>query len=144
MPESLEELDLLLLTVAKTRRVHRDGIRFQSLRYIAPILADYVGEEVTIRYDPRDLAEIRVYHGQEFIGLAICQELSGMTVSLQEIVRARNQRRRQLRKEIRDREELIQTYLKAHQVGAESLLPERIRSKSERTPTRRLKLYTNE
>jgi len=144
MPDSLEELDLLLLTVAKTRRVHRDGIRFQSLRYIAPILADYVGEEVIIRYDPRDLAEIRVYHGQEFIGLAICQELSGMTVSLQEIVRARNQRRRQMRKGIRDREDLLQTYLKVHQAGIESHRPKRTRSKSAHSSTRRLKQYANE
>ena len=32
MPESAEQLDLLLLTVAKTRRVHQDGIRFQGHR----------------------------------------------------------------------------------------------------------------
>ena len=36
MPESLEQLDLLLLTVAKSRQVHQDGIRFQALRYIDP------------------------------------------------------------------------------------------------------------
>jgi putative transposase len=38
-PVSLDQLDLLLLTVAKSRRVHQDGLRFQSLRYIAPTLA---------------------------------------------------------------------------------------------------------
>jgi len=27
-----------------------------------PTLAAYVGASVTIRYDPRDLAEIRVFH----------------------------------------------------------------------------------
>jgi hypothetical protein len=31
---ALEQLDLLLLTVAKPRRVQQDGVRFQSLRYI--------------------------------------------------------------------------------------------------------------
>ncbi len=46
MPESLEQLDLLLLTVPKARRVHPDGIRFTGLRYIDPLLAAYVGEEV--------------------------------------------------------------------------------------------------
>src|SRR6266446_8970829 len=30
LPESLEQLDLLLLTVAKHRKVHPDGIRFQG------------------------------------------------------------------------------------------------------------------
>ena len=39
MPDSLEQLDLLLLTVAKPRKIHPDGIRFQGLRYLDPLLA---------------------------------------------------------------------------------------------------------
>lgn len=38
LPDSLEQLDLLLLTIAKGRRVQQDGIRFQSFRYIGPVL----------------------------------------------------------------------------------------------------------
>lgn len=53
LPESPEVLDLLLLTIHKTRKVQRDGIRFQGMRYIAPSLAGFVGEQITIRYDPR-------------------------------------------------------------------------------------------
>lgn len=34
LPDSLEQLDLLLLRVAKPRRVQQDGIRFQGLRYL--------------------------------------------------------------------------------------------------------------
>jgi len=34
MPASLEQLDLLLLTVARMRRVQQDGILFQSHRYM--------------------------------------------------------------------------------------------------------------
>jgi len=44
MPASLEQLDLLLLTVPKRRKVHADGIQFMGLRYIDPTLAAYVGE----------------------------------------------------------------------------------------------------
>lgn len=44
LPDSLEALDELLLTVPTTRKVHRDGIRFQGLRYLATTLAGYVGE----------------------------------------------------------------------------------------------------
>jgi putative transposase len=33
MPNSLEDLDLLLISVAKARTVHRDGIHFQGIRY---------------------------------------------------------------------------------------------------------------
>ena len=36
MPDSLEQLDLLLLTVPKERKVHSDGIRFQRMRYVDP------------------------------------------------------------------------------------------------------------
>ncbi len=49
MPESLDQLDLLLLTVAKARRVHPDGIRFGGHRYIViwtdspVVLADHWG-----------------------------------------------------------------------------------------------------
>jgi transposase-like protein len=82
MPRSLEQLDLLLLTVAKTRRVQQDGIRFQGYRYIDPTLAGYVKEDVVIRYDPADLAEIRVFYHDRFLCRAICQELAGQTVSL--------------------------------------------------------------
>jgi putative transposase len=76
MPKSLEQLDLLLLTVAKTRRVQQDGIRFQGYRYLDPTLASYVKEEVVIRYDPADLAEIRVFYHDHFLCHAICQELA--------------------------------------------------------------------
>jgi putative transposase len=32
-----------------------------------PTLAAYVGEGVTLRYDPRDAAAIRVFHQQRFL-----------------------------------------------------------------------------
>jgi putative transposase len=107
LPVSLEQLDLLLLTVAKPRRVQQDGLRFQSLRYIAPTLAAYVGEDVLIRYDPRDMAEIRVYHQERFLCRAVCQELAGETVSLKDIIRARRRRTRDLRQQLAIRQSLI-------------------------------------
>ena len=118
MPESLEQLDLLLLTVAKPRQVHQDGIRFQALRYIDATLAAYVGESVTIRYDPRDMAEIRVYHKDRFLCRAVCQELAGETVSLKEIARARNHRKRELQKIITARRSLVDQVLAPPSVSA--------------------------
>jgi putative transposase len=107
LPASLEQLDLLLLTVAKPRRVQQDGVRFQSLRYIDPTLAAYVGEDVTIRYDPRDMAEIRVYHQERFLCRAVCQELAGETVSLKDIIRARRRRTRALHQQLAVRQSLL-------------------------------------
>jgi len=113
MPDSLERLDLLLLTVARTRRVQQDGIRFMGMRYIDPTLAAYVGEEVVLRYDPRDVAEVRVFHQGRFICRAICQELAGATVPLRDIVSARNRRRRELRQTLVDRQRVVDSLIEA-------------------------------
>jgi putative transposase len=114
LPESLEQLDLLLLTVAKPRKVHPDGIRFQGLRYLDPVLAAYVGESVIIRYDPRDLAEIRVFHRDRFLGRAICPDLAATTVSLKQITAARSARRRELRRQIGERASVVDRLIAVH------------------------------
>jgi putative transposase len=114
LPESLDQLDLLLLTVAKPRKIHPDGIRFQGLRYLDPALAAYVGESVIIRYDPRDLAEIRVFHRDRFLGRAICPDLAATTVSLKEITAARSARRRELRRQIGERASVVDRLIAVH------------------------------
>jgi putative transposase len=100
MPNSLEELDLLLILVAKPRVVRRDGIRFQGLRYVDTTLAAFVGEWVTIRYDPRDLVELRVFHKNRFLCRAVCPDLDTEAVTLADIQTARTARRRALRRGI--------------------------------------------
>jgi putative transposase len=114
MPESLEQLDLLLLTVTKPRKLHPDGIHFQGLRYIDPVLAAYVGEDVVVRYDPRDLAEIRVYHRGRYLCRAICPDLAGTTVSLKDIAAARNARRRELREQLSERATMVDRLIAVH------------------------------
>ncbi len=81
LPDSRAEFDLLLLQVAKTRRIRPDGIHFNSFRYMNLTLAAYVGESVTIRYDPRDMAEIRVFYHDQFLCSAICPELANKQVN---------------------------------------------------------------
>lgn len=103
MPENLEDLDGLLLTVVQSRVVRRDGIRFQGLRYISPTLAGYVGRPVVIRYDPRDITEIRVFDHDEFVCKAVNQDHQDQKVSLKQIQAARNSRRRALRQGINER-----------------------------------------
>ena len=60
MPDSLEQQTLLLIEEVGSRGISRDGIHFQGLRYLPLTLAAYVGEDLTIHYDPRDMAEVRV------------------------------------------------------------------------------------
>lgn len=113
-PDSLEALDLLLVMVAKPRVVHRDGIHFQGLRYLDPTLAAYVGEPVTIRYDPRDLGEIRVFHRNQFLCRAISPDYAGTQITLKDIQAARTAHRRALRARLTDRRSTVAEYLPRH------------------------------
>jgi putative transposase len=103
LPDSLEQLDLLLTYVAKQRRVQQDGIHFQGQRYFDTNLAAYVGEDVTIRYDPRDLAVIRVFYRDNFLCRAVCAEFAGTQVSLKDVIAARTAQRRRVRQGITER-----------------------------------------
>jgi putative transposase len=96
----------LLLTVATARTVQRDGIQFASTRYISPVLAAYVGEHVTVRYDPRDAGEIRVYFNDEFLCRAIAPELASESITLEQLQNARTKRRRELKQQLRERRSL--------------------------------------
>lgn len=98
MPETVDDLNLLLLTVAETRIVHRDGVRFQGLRYISPLLAAYVEEQVVIRYDSRD-----ILHKGQYICKAVGPDHTSATVSLKDIQHAGATRRRQPRGQITER-----------------------------------------
>ncbi len=108
MPESLEQLDVLLLSVTKGRRVQQDGIHFQGQRYFDTNLAAYVGEDVTIRYDPRDLAVIRVFYHERFLCRAVCPELAGQQISLKEVIQARTQQRKRVREGIKERLSVVE------------------------------------
>ncbi|MHA7174872.1 Mu transposase C-terminal domain-containing protein [Arthrobacter monumenti] len=105
-PARPDDLDLLLLTAAATRKVQRDGVQFASTRYISPVLAAYVGEHVTVRFNPRDVGEIRIYFNDEYLCRAIAPELAASSVSLEELQAARSGRRRDLKHQLRQRRSL--------------------------------------
>ena len=75
-------------------------------------LSVVVGESVTVRYDPRDMAEIRVFYQHCFLCRAVCQELAGETVSLKDILRARRQRKRDLHQMIDQRRSVVDQWFK--------------------------------
>lgn len=137
MPDTLETLDELLVMVAKPRKVRRDGVRFQGLRFISPILAPYVGETVTLRYDPRDLCEIRIFLRDRFLCRAVSPEHDLEHVTLKDIQTARSAQRRALRGKIRARAATVAEFL-----------PEKKRRKdaspetSATKPKRKLRIYS--
>jgi putative transposase len=136
MPDSFEDLDLLLVMVAKPRTVRRDGVYFQGLRFMSPILAPYVGEAVTIRYDPRDLGEIRVFYKNRFLCRAISFEHAHETVTLKDIQTARSAHRRALRGQISERTRTVAEFLPDGK--------KRPQSSAKPTPVRKPKLRTYE
>lgn len=103
MPQNLTDLDGFLLHVARERTVQRDGIHFEGLRYLSPTLASYVGTRVAIRYDPRDISEIRVFDHDTYICTAIDEEHANTVFSLKDVQAARNARRRALRTRLNER-----------------------------------------
>ena len=123
-------------------------MHFQGLRYLDPVLAAYVGEQVTIRYDPRDLAEIRVFHDETFLCRVICPELAGQTIALKDLLAARNARRRALRQGLRDRTSVVDQLLAVHRsdynnhpVHGPNVDPEPVELNEPPPPQRSLKLY---
>ena len=132
-PDSL--LDLLLVHVAKQRRVQQDGIHFEGQRYFDLTLAAYVGEDVTIRYDPRDLAIIRVFYAERFLCRAVCAEFAAIQVSLKEVIQARKEQRKRVRQGIKERLSVLEQLQAAKQ--PEPSLPTN-------RPASQLKRYYNE
>jgi putative transposase len=103
MPESIAQLNSLLLTPKKSRIVQRDGIRFSGLRYYHPNLCAYVGEIVTIKYDPADLGEIWVYEADKLICKAVCEELQNSAATYEDLKKVRTQRKKELKKAIKSK-----------------------------------------
>ncbi|MEH7081043.1 Mu transposase C-terminal domain-containing protein, partial [Bacillus velezensis] len=100
MPSDLNDLDVLLVNVGKGRIVHSDGIHFLGMKYIHPNLTAFIGETIEIRYDPRDISEIRIFYKREFLYNAIATTIEGYSVSLKEIESERNKQRRKLSKDL--------------------------------------------
>ncbi len=98
MPSSLEQLDLLLLEIPKSRKVHSDGIHFQGFRYSNTNLEAYVGECLLIRYNPNDMAEECVYSRDELLCTAICPEIADYSIDIKDI--QRSQRRKHLKQSV--------------------------------------------
>lgn len=142
LPESYDQLDLLLVTVAKTRKIRNVGISFSGLKYQSPVFAAYVGESVVIRYDPRDISEIRVYYDNKYLCSAICPELSEHNVSLNQLKKARSKRKAELRKTIKNRKSLVDQILVSPKVTIPLKKKPSLRNQTKKEL--KLKIYENE
>lgn len=141
LPDDLEALDTLLVMVAKLRIIRRDGIYFEGLRFLNPTLAAYVGEPVTIRYDPRDMGEIRVFHRNAFLCRAVNAEHADRSITLKDVQAARSAHRRKVRQEIKEKRGRVADLLPAPtQVSA----PPKPKSETPLPVRPRLRIYAED
>ena len=75
-------LDLLLAAAPGgdgLRKVLKQGIKFDQAYFVDPALADRVGEQVLVRYDPSDMGRCFVFDGAgRFVCVAVCAERLGL------------------------------------------------------------------
>jgi putative transposase len=62
-------------------------------------------------FDPRDMGEVRVFYRDRFLCPAVSAELAGETIPLRDIIRVRNQRRRELSSVLKDRQKVVDALL---------------------------------
>jgi putative transposase len=107
-PNLISEEDLRICLMKQTRRsIYRGGyLQFENLTYRGEYLAGYAGESVVLRYDPRDITTVLVYHQkdnkEEFLARAFAQDLETEELSLDE-AKAMSRRIRQAGKAISNR-----------------------------------------
>jgi putative transposase len=105
-------------------------------------LAEYVGEEVVIRFVPSDITSIRVFHNGRFLCQPICSELTQLKVGIKDVQQARNERRKKIKKEISERGSLTEAIIAA---GMDLFIEhDEILVKTERKTANNIKLYQNE
>lgn len=130
-------------STVRARKVQRDGIHFAGLRYLSTVLAAYVGEEITLRFDPRDMGEVRIFYRDRFLCRAITADCAGQKVPLREIVKARNQQRQSINKTLRDRRQAVDSLLELRR-GQERRDEHGMQSAATQPQQPRLKRYWNE
>jgi putative transposase len=100
-------------------------------------LAAYVGEDVLIRYDPHNLAVIRVFYKDRFLCSAVCNEFAGTQISLKEVIQARRAQRKRVRQGIIERLSAVEALQAAKKEESSTSL-------QTSQPISKLKRYYNE
>lgn len=72
-------LDLLLAEIGGTRVIGKKGVRFEGHTFDAPELFEHVGREAVLKRDEADIGRLFVYVDGEFVAVAECAELLGIS-----------------------------------------------------------------
>ncbi|MBW4482092.1 MAG: Mu transposase C-terminal domain-containing protein [Tildeniella torsiva UHER 1998/13D] len=121
-PQAIAERELDICLMKQTRRtIYRGGyLQFENLSYWGETLPAHAGENITLRYDPRDITHVLVYRHEPdrevYLGVAKAQDFEGETLSLDD-AKAHSRQIRQdglkvsndsMLDELRDREAFIE------------------------------------
>lgn len=112
------------------------GCTSKGYGYISPLLAAYVGESVILRYDPRDVAEIQVFHRGQHICKAVDPTHERSIMTFKDIQKARSARKRQLRGQINERIATVAEFLPAGQPTTEAPQPDPAVHRTKKTKLR--------
>jgi putative transposase len=112
LPESLDALDLMLHKVARPRKMWQEGIRVNNRRYSHLLLTQSIGQEFTIRYDPRDLSSIWVYEEE---GKLLCKagsaDLLESEMESGEMIANNARTKKELKKKIKDKNAVADAFV---------------------------------
>ncbi|MEW6505702.1 MAG: Mu transposase C-terminal domain-containing protein [Chloroflexota bacterium] len=112
LPESLDALDLMLHKVGRPRKMWQEGIRLKSRRYSHLLLTQAIGQEFTIRYDPRDLSSIWVYEEE---GKLLCKAGSADVLESEmepgEMIANNARIKKELKKKIKDKNAVADAFV---------------------------------
>lgn len=113
MLDSLERLNMLLMSIPEDRLVRKDGVHILTYCYFNTELQNgYMRESVQVRYDPSDVSKVYIFHQNKFICTAECDELSGTKPTFQDIQKTRASRVKLLRSVISTAAGLVKSYSK--------------------------------
>ena len=107
-PDAISERNLDICLMKQSRRtIQRGGyLQFENLMYKGEYLAGYAGDNVVLRFDPKDITTILVYRQagfqEEFLARAYAQDLETEELSLDE-AKAMSHKIRQTGKEVSNR-----------------------------------------
>ena len=72
-------LDVLLAETAATPTIGKNGIRFQNRHYVAQELTEHAQKKCVLKYDESDIGRMFVYVDNQFICVAECHEITGIS-----------------------------------------------------------------
>ncbi|MGF1460769.1 MAG: Mu transposase C-terminal domain-containing protein [Leptolyngbyaceae cyanobacterium] len=87
-PPTISERELDICLMKQTRRtIYRGGyLQFENLTYWGETLAEHAGENIVLRYDPRDITRVLVYRHEPdrevYLGVAQAQDFEGEVLAL--------------------------------------------------------------